>query len=50
MEEMMSTGSINTYGMAHYTDDEFFNSDIDTNVYINQTDNGDYYFVWKNKQ
>ena len=47
MEEMMSTGSINTYGMAHYTDDEFFNSDIDTNVYINQTDNGDYYFVWK---
>lgn len=47
MEGMMSTGTINTSGMTHYTDDEFFDSDIDTNVYMNQTDNGNYYFVWK---
>ena len=47
IDGIRSTGRIDTSGMNHYTDEEFLNADIDADIYMNQTDNGDYYIVWK---
>lgn len=51
LQQLFSTGTtnMNDNGWTHFTDDEFLNTDPESDSYFSEGSNNDFYFIWKTK-